>query len=104
MEELVKNYPKGEKIREIDLVIDGGSFNGAYTLGGLMLIKRLEEMEYLKIHRISGSSVGSLLGFMYFNNTLDKSVFFDKMLKDHFRDTLNLNLAHNFIKEEVINE
>ncbi len=101
LEELVKNYPKGEKIREIDLVIDGGSFNGAYTLGGLMLIKRLEEMGYLKINRISGSSVGSLLGFMYFNDTLDKSVFFDKTLKDHFRDTLNLNLAHNFIKDEV---
>lgn len=101
LEELVKNYPKGEKIREIDLVIDGGSFNGAYTLGGLMLIKRLEAIGYLKINRISGSSVGSLLGFMYFNDTMDKSLFFDKKLKDHFRDTLNLNLAHKFIEGEV---
>ena len=101
LEDLIKNYPKGKKTEEIDLVIDGGSFNGSYTLGGLMLIKRLEEERYLKVVRISGSSVGSLLAAMYFNNTLDEGFKFDKIIKDYFKKELNLKLTHKLIENEI---
>ena len=101
LEELVK-ISSGVKIREIDLVIDGGSFNGSYTLGGLLL-KRLEENGYLRVVRISGCSVGSLLGFMYFNNNLDRGIIFDKKIKEYFKSELNLKLVKELIKNEVSN-
>ena len=101
LEDLVKNYPKNEKMREIDLVIDGGSFNGTYTMGGLILIKKLENLGYLKVVRISGCSVGSLLGVMYFNNNLDDGFVFDKKLRENLKDKLNLNLVKSLIKDEI---
>ena len=101
LEDLVKNYPKNEKMREIDLVIDGGSFNGTYTMGGLILIKKLENLGYLKVVRISGCSVGSLLGVMYFNNNLDDGFVFDKKIRENLKDKLNLNLVKSLIKDEI---
>lgn len=101
LDELVKNYPKLDKPREIDLVIDGGAFNGSYTLGGLLLIKKLEEINYLKVVRISGCSVGSLLGVIYFNNSLDCIHELDKRIKADFKENLNLKLTQDLIKEEV---
>ena len=101
VDELVKNYPKLDKPREIDLVIDGGAFNGSYTLGGLLLIKKLEEINYLKVKRISGSSIGSLLGVMYFNNSLDSIYELDKRIKAHFKKNLNLKIAQDLMKQEV---
>ena len=103
LDELVKNYPKLDKAREIDLVIDGGAFNGSYTLGGLLLMKKLEEINYLKVVRISGCSVGSILGIMYFNNSLNKNFELDKKLKSHFKKNLNLEISKELIRTEVNN-
>tara|TARA_A100001015_G_C15026844_1_gene730976 strand:- start:934 stop:1851 length:918 start_codon:yes stop_codon:yes gene_type:complete len=99
--ELVKNYPKLDKPIEIDLVIDGGAFNGLYTLGGLLLIKKLEDIKYLKVVRISGCSIGSILGFMYFNNSLDNIYELDKKIRKHLKKNLNFKLNQYLIKEEV---
>ena len=45
--------------------------NGAYEIGGLMLIKEMEKLKYFKIKRISGASVGGYAGFLYLIDKLD---------------------------------
>lgn len=57
--------------KEMDLILDGGAFNGIYMLGGLMYIKELEHREKINIKRISGCSIGSVIGLFYILNKLD---------------------------------
>jgi len=66
----IEQFPNG-KITEIDLVLDGGAFNGIYMLGALFYIKELETQNKIKITRISGCSIGAVMGLMYLLNRLD---------------------------------
>jgi hypothetical protein len=65
-----EQFPNG-KITEIDLVLDGGAFNGIFMLGALFYIKELETQHKIKITRISGCSIGAIMGLMYLLNRLD---------------------------------
>ena len=40
---LANNVSKTNKITDLDIVLEGGCMNGAYEIGGLLLIKELEK-------------------------------------------------------------
>lgn len=61
---------------QIDLIISGGAFNGMYAIGIAMYLKKLEKLNRLKVNRISGASVGSVIGFAYL---LDKLNLFNDL-------------------------
>ena len=46
---LIENIPEKNLPPEIDLVLDGGAFNGVYMLGGLFYIKELEGSDVIVI-------------------------------------------------------
>lgn len=66
---VTKNSLNGlDEPKEIDLVISGGAFNGGYGYGVLLYIRSLEEQDKIKINRISGCSIGSLLAVDHLSN------------------------------------
>ena len=72
---LIENLPVdiknvNEQIK-MDVVLDGGLFNGSYQVGALYFLKEMENRKYIKIERISGCSIGSIVGFLYFIDSLD---------------------------------
>lgn len=72
---LVDNLPDDFKERKtplrIDLVLDGGLFNGSYLVGALQFLKELERRKYVRVDRISGASIGSIVGLAYLSDNLD---------------------------------
>lgn len=81
---LASNYQARETPIEIDVVIEGGAFNGLYITGCMLLLKELERKNYLKINRISGVSIGSVLGLYYFMNKSKQLISdFDYMRKTY---------------------
>ena len=50
---LVDNLPIRKSPIELDLVLDGGVFNGSYLIGSLYFLKELEKINYVKIKRNS---------------------------------------------------
>ena len=72
---LIENLPDNIKNvnspQIIDLVLDGGIFNGSYLIGALYFLKEMEKQNYIKINRISGCSIGSIAAFLYFIDSLD---------------------------------
>ena len=72
---LVDNLPDEFKQRKtplrIDLVLDGGLFNGSYLIGALQFLKELERRKYIRVDRISGASIGSIVGLAYLSDSLD---------------------------------
>jgi len=71
----VDNLPDEFKERKtplrIDLVLDGGLFNGSYLIGALQFLKELERRKYIRVDRISGASIGSIVGLAYLSDSLD---------------------------------
>ena len=54
---LIENLPDEIKNRKepetIDLVLDGGVFNGSYHIGALYFLKEMERRKYIKIRSFS---------------------------------------------------
>jgi hypothetical protein len=99
---LIENLPDEIKnVKEpmiIDLVLDGGVFNGSYHAGALYFLKEMENRKYIKINRISGCSVGSIVGFLYFINSLDLMSNFYEVINTEFRQTYSLGFIKNMKK------
>lgn len=92
IEKLIVNLPSHftnkNKPISIDLVLDGGMFNGSYLIGGLYFLKEMEKRKYIKIERISGCSIGSIMGFLYHIDALHLAEklygkFFNNFKKEH---------------------
>jgi hypothetical protein len=71
---LIENIPDKHLPEELDLVLDGGAFNGIYMLGGLLYIKELEQREKIKIKRVSGCSIGAVMGVCFLLNKMEMSI------------------------------
>jgi hypothetical protein len=108
IEIFIDNLPDHLKNKDnpmiIDLILDGGSFNGVFLLGALYFLKEMEKRKYIKIARISGCSIGSLLGFVYLTDNLECShEFYNKMCKC-FKENFNFEEykdIKNFIKNKL---
>ena len=92
---LVENLP--EKLSNqhepilIDLILDGGMFNGSYLIGALSFLKEMELKNYIKIRRISGASIGSLMAFIYLLNDIDYMNDIGDTLVKKIKDNYNLS-------------
>lgn len=100
IENLADNYPKkNRKTQTMDLVLEGGSCNGSYLLGSLLLIKEFEKRNYIKISKISGSSIGSFMAFYYVSDNLRNWLNDSKMLRKYFIKNLNLSYMKNLLNK-----
>lgn len=94
LDNLIENFIKDldcQKLpKELDIVLEGGAFNGIYEMGIMMYIKQLEKLKKIKVRRISGTSVGAILGLAY---TLDRLYLFNEIsnkLLQSFKENYNL--------------
>jgi len=67
---LINNISPPRNIETINIVCDSGAYNGGYLYGMLLYMAELENKKYIQIDKISGSSIGSLLGTCFILNKL----------------------------------
>lgn len=70
---------------KIDLVLDGGAFNGVYMLGALLYLKELEKQGKIIVDRVSGCSIGAFCGLLYSIDKLDLFFLFTKLSMQSLR-------------------
>jgi hypothetical protein len=99
---LISNLPDNvtnvTEPKNIELVLDGGIFNGSYLVGALYFLKEMEKRKYITIDRISGCSVGSIVGFLYYIDGLDLMSKLYEIVHKDFRKTYKLNLVKELKK------
>jgi hypothetical protein len=99
VEKFIENLPDELKNTKnpimIDLVLDGGIFNGSYLVGALYFLKEMEKRNYIKVCRISGCSIGSIVAFIYIIDCLDISEIFYKIIFEQLKKNHNLNINQN---------
>lgn len=89
---LLENIPKPHNPQRLDLVLDGGAFNGSYMVGGLMFLKAMEENKHVKVEIISSCSIGSVCGLLYHLNEMELFETFYEYVRDTFQRHKNLNM------------
>jgi hypothetical protein len=96
---LIENLPNNIKCSKtplhLDLVLDGGLFNGSYLVGALYFLKEMEKRNYIKIERISGCSIGSIVAFLYFIDGLDMMPILYELVNSDFKKTHHLSILKN---------
>jgi len=102
---LIENLPEtSRKLQRIDLVLDGGLFNGSYLVGALYFLKEMERRKYIKIDRISGCSVGSIVAFLYYIDAFDLMPKFYGIINHEFKTNFTLNsikMLKTHLKEKI---
>ena len=88
---------------KIDLVLDGGAFNGSYLVGALQFLKEMEKRNHIQIRRISGCSIGSFAAFLYFINELDMVNYICEIAMTDFKEKRSLPFVKN-IKSYVFSK
>ena len=91
MKGLLENLKNKKLNYELDLVLEGGAMNGAFEIGGLILLKQLEMEKKIKINRISGASVGAFTGLLYLTDRLDSYISHYKEWRNKFNETVKLD-------------
>ena len=95
VQKLIENLPDDLKNRtkplKLDIVLDGGAFNGNYLVGALYFLKEMEKRKYIIIDRISGSSIGSFVGILYFIDKLDYMTEFNRIALNNFKSNFSFN-------------
>lgn len=104
IKELVEHVNVNNVPKKIDLILDGGAFNGVFQLGGLMYLKEMERNKIIGIDRISGVSIGSILGLAYIIDKLDIVIKYCNELMGSFRNKSSLKNFSKILSSFVINE
>jgi hypothetical protein len=78
---LAQNMPAISPPKHIDVVLDGGLFNGSYLIGVCYFLK------HIPVARISGCSIGSLVGLLFWADGLDLLAAGYDELMSQFRQT-----------------
>ena len=100
IDNLPNNIKNTNKPLKIDLVLDGGVFNGSYLAGALYFLKEMENRKYIIVDRISGCSIGSIVGFLYLMNRLDLVTNLYVEFNKEFKETYSLNII-NYVKSNL---
>lgn len=103
IKELVEHVNKDNIPKKIDLVLDGGAFNGAFQLGALLYLKELERNKMIEINKISGVSVGSMLGVAFILDKLDLATQYCHEVLDCYRNYSSLKNMSMIINKFFIN-
>jgi hypothetical protein len=88
---LVVNIKMPIPATQINLVFDSGAFNGAFALGVALYIKSLEKHGFLKIQKVSGCSIGSLIAVWYLRGCPEDLFDFFLPVMQKFKTDWKLN-------------
>ena len=92
----IENIPK-----EIDIIFDGGAFNGGMGFGIALYLKELEKKHNIKVTRVSGCSIGAIIALSYLLDLkYDINEVFISTCKN-FKKTFNLSVFKNHIKKII---
>ena len=82
----------------LDVVLEGGVFNGSFHVGVLFFLKAMEQRNIIKVERISGVSIGSILALLYFSNNLHLISDLYKLLYIEFKKNHKFKLIKQLKK------
>ena len=95
-ETFIKKYSSNPL--HLNIIFEGGLFNGSYLIGCLFYLKELEKRNLVKIEKLSGCSIGSIACILHFIDDEQISLEIYKLAYHHFKENLNLDIFEKIFK------
>lgn len=92
IEKLTEKIKKEQTRLVLDIVFEGGLFNGSYLAGSLIYLKALEQKKMITIKRLSGCSIGAITALLYFVDHENVLINIYKIAYSHFKTNYNVNI------------
>ena len=83
----------------INVILDGGAFNGSYSLGTLYYLKNLEKHHHISVKRLSGCSVGAFLCVLYLLDDLKYGFHYYKEIRNCFHKHNDLSACVKIVED-----
>lgn len=99
IKKLVDNIPVPDVPIQVDIVLEGGAFNGSYELGALLVLRELESRGIVQIDRFSGASIGSILSILYKCDILNRYITYYSDVRENWKTKLSLNCVKKFVRK-----
>jgi len=100
---LVTNIDKKNIPRKINVIFDGGAFNGGFAAGVAIYLKCMEEHKIIKVNSVSGCSIGSLLAVWYLSGCNNNTIIYFEKIMTSYKINKHLheckNIIHNLIND-----
>jgi hypothetical protein len=90
---MIMDKDQDRDILTINLVLEGGGFNGLYEYGSLLLLREMERQNLIRINKISGASIGGLLAFLYLTDLLDEYITVYEDVREYWKEHNNLSVV-----------
>ena len=99
VDSLIENItPLNDPIQH-NIILDGGAFNGSYHHGALYYFSELEKKHYIKINKVSGTSIGALYGMFYILDDFDSGIEGYTVFRNTFKTDGNFNFAKKWLSD-----
>ena len=83
----------------MNLILEGGIFNGSYLIGALYFLKELEKRKYIKIQKYSGCSIGAMCALLYLIDELNLAEELYSESLEKFKEYHNLQFINNLLEK-----
>lgn len=98
---LVTNINKKNIPRKLNLIFDGGAFNGGFAAGVAIYLKCMEAHNITKVKSISGCSIGSLLAVWYLAGCDIENIIYLEKFMTSYKKKMNLHAYKQIIYEFI---
>lgn len=92
--EIISQYKHNQQ--HVDIVFEGGLFNGSYESGFMYYLKKMEKLNYIIVDKLSGCSIGSIQGLLYFAKSEDYEFLNRKLYHISYKQLKNHNNVNIF--------
>ena len=100
---LIINVDKTGVEKNINIIFDGGAFNGGFAAGIGLYLKSMEDHKLIKVYSISGCSVGSILAVWYLTGCRQEGIQCFEEFMNSYKKNMNLH-AYKSIVTHCIDE
>jgi hypothetical protein len=87
--------------KQLNLIFDSGAVNGLMGIGAALYLKHLEKINYIKINKISGCSIGSLIAVWYICGCPDTMYEDIDTLFKHYKSNKNFFIFEQVVKKTI---
>lgn len=84
---------------ELNIVFDGGIFNGLFAIGVALYVKTIEHQKRIKVNMVSGCSAGSVMALWYVCGcNIDIIDIIDNFIHEYKKDIVNIRKYHEAVE------
>ena len=101
IDKLILNVNKAKLPPSLNIIFDSGAVNGILGIGAALYLRRLEKGGYLHVNKVSGCSIGSMIGLWYVCDCPERLYAYNDLLFSYYKEHKNFYIFEKIVRDSV---